>query len=311
MQINKDIALRKSLKNGLLVVLGTLLIAFGSGVFLVPFDLVAGGMSGLAIVLVKIYSSPFFTVDFYVTVMSWGFFALGVFTLGRTFALKTLISTLIYPPAFALCKWLVKPNVLGGIFDISAGAHTDAAIVVAAVFGGVCVGAGVALAFLGGGSTGGTDVLALIASKRVKQISSASLIFMLDAAVIVGGVFAVGDLVLSLLGIVSAFAASVVLDSIFGGSSRAFVANIVSEKPDLINKAVIEQLQRTTTIIPCIGGYSGAKKYTVTVSFGISEYSSLLASVLKNDPRAFITVHRAHEINGEGWGRDAEEQNSE
>lgn len=291
-----------TLKNTLLVVVGTFAMAFGTGLFLVPYDLVAGGMSGIAIVLTKISSAKFLTEDFYVTVLTWSFFLLGLIRLGKKFALKTLISTLVYPPAFSLCMRLAESDVLGGIFNISTTAHTDAGIIVASIFGGAVIGAGIALAFIGGGSTGGVDILVLVLSKHIKKISSARILFILDATVILVGAFVIGDIVITILGVVSSFTSSIVIDRLFGGT-KAFVANIVTEKPDEINKAIIEELKRTATIIPCIGGYSGKEKRMLSVTFDMAQYSELLAFVLKIDPEAFVTVQRAHEINGEGWTR--------
>ncbi len=291
-----------TVKNTALVVLGTLMIAFGASVFQVPFNLIAGGMTGLAIVLAKIpLGALVLTEDFYIAVMTWGFFAIGLVLLGKKFAMKTLISTLVYPPAFTLCGMLVSSNLFGGLFNIGASQHSDAAVIVAAVFGGIAIGAGVALAFLGGGSTGGIDIVALAVSRKVKKLKSSQILLIIDSSVILIGAFVIKDLVISLLGIVSAFVSSIMIDRIFGGGSKAFTAYIISDEYEKINLAVREKIHRTSTLIPCFGGYSGKEKTMLTVSFDMRQYSSLLAAVLAIDKDAFITVQKAHEINGEGW----------
>lgn len=294
----------KAIKNSLSVILGTVLLAFGISVFQLPFDLVSGGMSGLAIVLAKIPGPSFLTVDFYVLVMTWGLFLLGLIILGRAFAMKTLISTIVYPPAFSLFARLADAEVLGGILNLRNSPHGDAAIIVAAVFSGIITGVGIALAFLGGGSTGGIDIPAICISRKVKKLTSAQIILIIDASIILAGVFVIGDLAISLLGIVSSFVSSVVTDKIFSGSTKAFTANIVSDKYEDINKAVIEKINRTTTLIDCVGGYSREKKHMLTVTFNMSEYSALLTAVLDADKNAFISISKAHEINGEGWTYD-------
>ncbi len=289
------------LKNVALVVLGTIILAFGTSVFQVPFDLIAGGMSGIAIVLVKIPTGvSFLTVDFYVWIMTIGFFILGFFLLGKNFAMKTLISTIVYPPAFSLCRMLVTQNAFGGLFNIG-GTHFGAELVVAAVFGGIIVGTGVAISFLGGGSTGGIDIIALAIAKKVKKINSARILLVLDTSIILTGALVIQDLVITLLGVVSAFVSSIVIDKIFCGGSKAFIAHIISDKHEEINRSVIEEINRTATIVPCVGGYSGKEKKMLMVSFNMQQYSGLLAAVLRIDKEAFITVHKAHEINGEGW----------
>lgn len=290
-----------AVKNTTLVVLGTFLLAFGTGVFTVPFNLVAGGMSGIAIILASLSSAELLSVDFYVTVMTWVLFFAGLALLGKGFAMKTLISTVLYPPLLSLSMRLTDDRYFGGLLNLAESGYTDAALIVATVFSGVMIGTGVALSFLGGGSTGGIDVIALSISKKYKKIKSAHVLLFIDTLVILVGAFVIGDVVVSLLGIISAFISSVTIDRIFGGSSRAFIANIVSDKYEQINKAVIEEFGRTSTLIDCKGGYTGAERKLLTVSFGMSQYSALLAAILRIDKNAFITVHKAHEINGEGW----------
>ena len=110
---------KRILKNSIIVVIGTIVLAFGTGVFLVPFDLVTGGMTGLAISLVKIIPLEFMTVDIYVTILTWFLFLLGWIFLGSDFTFKTLISALVYPIALSLFMKLPSPDVLGGFFDLS------------------------------------------------------------------------------------------------------------------------------------------------------------------------------------------------
>ncbi len=294
-----DVGFRR-FKNTALVIVGTALIALGASVFQVPFDLVAGGISGIAIVLVRL-SPSYLTEEIFIGVMSWGFFAVGALVFGKSFAAKTFVSALIYPPAFSLFSALSSSNAFGGIFTVAPTEHPDAALVVASVFGGIVIGTGVALAFLGGGSTGGVDVIALLISKHYKRITSARAMLIIDALVILVGAFLIGDLVISLLGIVSAFTSSVVTERIFGNGKKAFAANIVTDKAEAVSLAVIEKTKRTTTLVECVGGYSGEKKGLLMVTFDITEYSALLSAVLCADERAFVVIHRAHEINGEGW----------
>ena len=101
-------------KNFGLTFLGTLVLAFGTAVFLVPYSLVSGGMSGIAIVLDLLIDVEFITVDLIVAVLSWTLFFVGLIFLGRGFALKTLVSTVVYPPALSLFLLLVSPDVFGG-----------------------------------------------------------------------------------------------------------------------------------------------------------------------------------------------------
>ena len=95
-------------KNISLVVLGTLILAFGTAIFIIPMNIVAGGVSGLAIILKAIIPIEFITVDLIVFVLTWTLFFIGLFILGRAFAIKTLLSSIIYPPAISLFLLLTK-----------------------------------------------------------------------------------------------------------------------------------------------------------------------------------------------------------
>ncbi len=293
--------LLNNLKSILLVIAGTLVLAFGTAVFIIPFDLVVGGISSIAIILNKIL--PFLTIDLLITAVTWTLFFVGLFTLGKGFALKTLISTIIYPIGIALFSRLTDPGVLGGIFDLRTSDYSEISILLAALFGGVLVGAGCALTFLGGGSTGGVDILAFLICRASQKLRSSVVIFCMDAAAVVIGLFIMGDLVITLLGISSAFVAAAVIDKLFLGESKAFIAQIISNNFTEINRCVAEELERTTSILDVEGGYSGEKKKMLMVSFTMDQYNDLMGIISKTDPDAFITIHRAHEINGEGWTR--------
>ena len=130
------------------------------------------------------------------------------------------------------------------------------------------------------------------------------ILFCVDATLVTLGMFVIGDFVLSLLGIVSAFISAIVVDKIFLGRSRAFIANIISDKYEEINTAIIEEIHRTTTVTSVVGGFSGEGKRMLMVSFTMRQYAELLAVIKRIDKNAFVTVHAAHEINGQGWTFD-------
>jgi uncharacterized membrane-anchored protein YitT (DUF2179 family) len=156
-----------------LVVVGTLVLAFGCAVFVVPFDLVTGGVTGLSIVVDHIIRSAI-PIDLLIGIITWGFFFLGLVFQGREFAIKTLASTIIYPIAISLFMDIVSPDVLGGILYLDT--TSDLALIISSLFGGLCVGTGCALTFLGGGSTGGVDIIAFIICKYVKRWKSSTVL---------------------------------------------------------------------------------------------------------------------------------------
>jgi uncharacterized membrane-anchored protein YitT (DUF2179 family) len=235
-------------------------------------------------------------------------FFLGLFVLGKSFAMKTLISTIVYPIGVAMFSNITSAEFLDGFFNLNTSSYSGVGVLLATLFSGVLVGLGCALSFLGGGSTGGVDVIAFTICKIFKRLRSSVVIFIVDASAVILGMFVIGDFALSLLGIVSAFVAALVVDKVFIGGSKAFVAHIITDKPDEINKLVIEKLDRTSTIINAVGGYSGAEKKMLMVSFSMNEYSELMNIINQTDKEAFMTVNQAHEINGEGWTKYEKKQ---
>ena len=284
-----------------LVVVGTLILAFGTALFILPFDLVCGGISSIAIILNNLLGVDFISIDTLITLITWTLFFIGLIFLGKNFALKTLISTIVYPIGISLFSKLYDPQFMNGIFCIDQSQYSEIAILLAALFGGVLVGAGCALTFLGGGSTGGVDIFAFLICKIFKKLRSSVVIFCIDAITIALGLFVIQDLVVSLLGISSALISAVAVDKIFLGGSKAFIAQIVSDRYEAINQEIAVKLERTTSIIDIVGGYSGSSKKMLMTSFTMNQYTELLNIINHNDPKAFVTVHQAHEINGEGW----------
>ena len=305
------------IKNVSLILLGTFVLAFGIAMFIFPFALVTGGISGIGIILAKMFDGvPFlgnFGPDVYSSLINWVLFVLGYLLLGKAFAMKTLVSTAFYPIALFISEYIIYRSPLSEFLDLSkySGEYGAIAIIVATVFGGACIGAGCAFTFLGGGSTGGIDVIALTLSKYVKRLKSSISFFICDTLIILIGILAVNNLILSLLGIVSAFICAISIDKLFLGDSSAFIAHVVSDKYAEINRAVIEKMERTTTIVSATGGYSGEGKKLVIITFPMRQYPLFTQLISNIDKNAFVTVHRAHEINGEGWTYEKKQPENE
>ncbi len=292
-----------ALKNFLLVIAGTLVLAFGTAVFILPFDLVTGGVSGIAILLEKLLPFEFITLDLLVTIVTWTLFFMGLLFLGKAFAMKTLVSTVIYPIGVSLFMKLTEPDFMEGFFSLLNSPYHETSLILATVLGGVCVGAGCAITFIGGGSTGGVDIISLTICKIFKRLKSSVVIFIVDALIIGFGMFVIGDFVITLLGILSAFVAAIMVDKVFIGNTKSFIAQIITDKYEEINEAIIEKLDRTSTIVEVTGGFTGEKKKMLIVSFTMNQYAEILNTINKIDKTAFVTIHQAHEINGEGWTR--------
>ncbi len=288
------------LRNFSLVVFGNIILAFGCAVFILPFDLVTGGVNGLSIVIDHLTDGAV-PIDIVITIITWVLFFLGLIFLGKDFALKTLLSSIVFPAALSIFMRLVESDAFGGLFNLQNSEYASIAIIVSALFAGVCVGTGCAVTFIGGGSTGGLDIIAFIICKFIKRLKSSVAVFAMDALAVLLGMFVLRDLIKTLLGIIAAFVTAIVIDKVFGGRGKSFTAQIISEKSDELNLAIREEMKRTTTIIDVKGGYSGEPKKMLMVTFTMPQYATLMSVLNKVDKTAFVSIHSAHEINGEGW----------
>lgn len=294
-----------AIKNFMLVIAGTFVLALATELFIIPANLNTGGVSGIAMCFQYAgLTNGFFSTEVIITIVTWVLFIIGLIFLGWNFSLQTLVSTIFYPIFIFFLEWLV------GEFDwllitnsVSLVGREAVAQLMCSIFGGAFVGAGIAITFLGGGSTGGVDVITFILCKYIKKLKSSVSIFAIDASIIILGVIINPnhDLALALLGVLSAFVAAMMIDKLFIGSSKSFVAYIVTDKYLEITDDIINHMDRTTSILDIEGGYSKTMKKMVMVSFTLRQYSQLMGIVTNNDRKAFVTIHQAHEINGEGF----------
>ena len=288
-------------------VLGSLILSFGTALFVLPYGLITGGVSGLAIVFADLFHG--LSTESWIAILTWSFFLLGFVTLGKSFAVKTLISSVVYPLGVALFTPLLSMESLGGFLNLHTSQYAEISVLLAALFGGCLVGAGCAITFLAGGSTGGVDIISLALCKWFPRLKSSKVIFFVDAAIISLGMLSTQDFALSLLGILSAFVSALVIDKLFLGASRAFIANVFSDAQDAIVRDVIDMLHRTCTIVDTVGAYSKRKRKMLMITFPLNQYNALLHIIHSNDKNAFVTIHSAHEINGDGWTFHANETN--
>ena len=302
MKISRD-ELFLSLKNTFFVIVGTLILSLGVAIFVIPFELISGGIASFSLILKAVLPFEFITMDLLITVITWALFIIGAIVLGKNFALKTLVSTIVYPIGISIFSRLSSNDVLGGFFNIANGEYSEISYILAVLFGAVLTGTGCAIAFLGGGSTGGVDVIAFILCKFFKKWRSSYVLFAVNALTIIIGAFVFKDMILTLLGILNAFIEAMVIDKIFLGEKKAFIAQVISNNPDEISAEVIKRLERTTTIIDCEGAFSKKSGKLLMISFTMREYAELMNIINRTDKNAFVTVLSAHQISGKGWTR--------
>ncbi len=290
-----------------MIILGCVLIAFGSAVFLVPCNIIAGSLSGIGIIIdhfVKMsYPDLDTTVDITVGVLTWILFFIGLIFLGKKFTLRTLLATIIYPlifAAFSRFHWfdfIINPLIVP---DPDTNTIETANLLLAGLFGGAFIGGGAALTFIGGGSSGGIDIVYFIVEKYL-GIKQSITSFVLDAVIIIVGMIVLDDIVPSLIGILSAFTAAVMIQFIFIETNTYYVVEIISSKWNEISRYVQDDMGRGVTFIDARGGYKNDARTIIRVACSKSQIIGLKDFIAQIDSRAFVTITQSKAIIGEGF----------
>ncbi|MFA6829388.1 MAG: YitT family protein [Bacilli bacterium] len=314
---------RKLLKNSLYMLLGAFLLAISTEFFSVRMNLISGGTYSIGIILNALPGFDVLSVEMYILIINWLYFFIGLIFLGLKYSLKTLIVTIFYPIFVFLFDLLINNVVVNGvnILDISQATGfiingnaviSDSSAIaisymVAALLGGFIMGCGVGFAMVGGGSSGGTDVQAILFHKIFHvSIGTGSLIS--DFLIILVGFFANGTNFLAcLVGVLLAVVCAKTIDNVFSSNSCYYMAFIVSKKWEELNKYIIDHIGRGTTIIKAQGGFTGVDTMLLEVCFDKHDYSDLDAIINRIDPNAFVTVMRTSEIVGYGFTRGTPE----
>jgi len=287
-----------------LCLIGSFLLAFGTGVFLTPANVVAGGISGLGIIInhfVQLSRPDIYVID----IVVWGFniifFIVSFFCLGKRFTLHTLIATFAFPAFLTL---ITRTKCFAFLSDefINLTEANGWRLIIAGIFGGLFVGTGVAITFLGDGSTGGTDVLCFVVAKYT-PIKQSVTSFAVDASVIIIGMIAIrNNMVPSLVGILSALITALMIQVIFVQSNTTYIADIITDKYIELSNYIIKDLDRTATLIDARGAYDGNKDVKMLrLVIDRRDFVAFKDKIAEFDPKAFVTVNNAKQVLGEGF----------
>lgn len=285
----------KLVNNYVAIVLGTFLLSFGSVIFLTKAELVAGGVSGIAIIIQHFVDVAIY--DYLVAGLTVLFWVIGLIFLGKDFALKTALSSLLYIGFTFLFKRVVFFDELAKTF---AGEQLAGNLILCGIFGGVFIGGGVAITFLGGGSSGGIDVLQLLLSKYTGIKESVSG-FLIDGIIILVGMFSMQLWVQSLCGILSSFVTAALIEIVYIKNQTAYQVDIISDKWEEISRYAQDELERGATIIHAQGGYKGEERVILRVVFDRFQYEKIKKYIASVDPKAFVTYTQTNAVFGEGF----------
>jgi len=282
-------------KEYILISFGLALYAIGWSLFLIPNGLVGGGVTGLSAV---IYYITGIQISYSFFVINAILLAIALKVLGRAFGVKTVVGVVIVTIFLRLFPDIIPQEL---IEDIAIGNGK----LLSAIMGGICTGAGIAITFTQGGSSGGTDIIALMISKY-RNISAGKLILMMDVIIIASSLLipsgeSVGNrLAIILYGFILITVTSYSLDLILSGMRQSQQVFIFSRNFEEIADK-ITNFGRGVTVIDGTGWYTKKTGKILLVIVKKSEINHIFKMIKEIDRDAFLSVGNVMGVYGKGF----------
>ncbi|KKC49294.1 MULTISPECIES: YitT family protein [Paenibacillus] len=265
-------------KRVLFITVGAVLMGVGLEIFLVPNNIIDGGITGISIMLSYLTDVP---LGLFLFLLNLPFLFLGYKQIGKTFALSTLYGVAV----MSLTTYLlheVDPLTIDEFL--------------ASIFGGMVLGVGVGLVIRFGGSLDGTEIVAILFSKKlpfsVGEIVMFANLFILSSA---GFVFSWDRAMYSLIAYYIAYK---MIDIVIEGFDESKAVWIISDEYREIGEAIMSRLGRGVTYLNGEGGFTGGDKKVLFVVVTRLEEAKLKSIVTDMDPGAFLAVGNIHDVKG-------------
>ena len=303
MPINKKTVLT-SVKEYALITLGILLYVTGWNLFLIPNNLVGGGVSGAA-AIVQYATKGFIKIGTTYFIVNAVLLVIALFILGKGFGGKTVYAVIIASAGL---------NALQGVIpmEIVQALAIDNGKLMSTIMGGILVGAGIGMTMSQGGSTGGTDIIALIVNKY-RNVSPGRMILWMDVVIILSSMLvpsysADGEILpwtekitTVVYGFILVVVNSTVLDLYLSGSRQSVQLFILSQKHAEIADMITHDLHRGVTVLDGKGWYTKTNTEVLMVLTRKSDLSLLLKMIKSVDPNAFLSVSSVTGVYGKGF----------
>ncbi|MEZ7874929.1 MAG: YitT family protein [Bacteroidales bacterium] len=275
----------KTVKSYLLMTIGLFIFVFSWTAFLIPHEIAGGGVSGLASV---INYATGFDVSYSYLIINAVLLGIGFLILGKAFGFKT-----IYCIAVAALMFEFLP-LIPWVSDIEDK-------LINSLIGGTMSGIGIGIIFLQGGSTGGTDIVALIIAKYREM--SPGRVFIICDLVIIGSVYFIPGKSLEdvIYGYIEMVSFSYVIDMILTGNKQSLQVFIFSSKYAEIADRVSSEMGRGVTALTSMGWYSQSESKMLVVILRKSQLADISAIVKEIDNNAFISVSAVMSVYGQGF----------
>lgn len=281
-EISEQIYKSNKTRRILLLFIGVFLIAISFNTFLLPNNIVFGGVSGLSIITKK-----YFGIDpsTFIMISSILLLIISYFVLGKEKTKGSILGSILFPIMVDLTA-----NI-PGYLNIHS---TD--LIMNALFGGILYGIGAGLVFKAGFTTGGTDIVNQIVSKYFK-VSMGTALLISDGLIVLGGAFVFG-IVRLMYAIITLYMISILTDKVLLGISDSKAFYIIAEREEEIKKYILEELGHGVTVFDGKGGFTKEKQKVLFCVIPTKDYFKLKEGIHNIDKNAFFVATDAYEVLG-------------
>ena len=289
------------IKEYLLITLGVTLYALGWAMFLTPNSMIGGGVTGFSAILEYAFNLPIPITYFVLNIL---LLVIGTKILGTGFGAKTIYAIIMTSVMLAVTKEFIPVDFVSAFSQDSK--------IVCTVLGGIMAGVGIGLSMSMGGSTGGTDIIALIWCK-FKHASPGRVILIIDIIIILSSLlFPSYDrngallpypekVAIVVYGLMQVTVCGYAIDLYISGSKQSVQDFIFTKKVSEMADAIAFDMKRGVTVIPAKGWYSKEDKQVLMVVTRKTDLNLLLRYVKSIDPDAFLSVSSVMGVYGQGF----------
>lgn len=281
----------KELKSYIVISLGLMIYSFGFTTMLVNSGIVSGGAGGIA-TLCYYGISDALPVGVYYFIVNAILIVFGIMTIGPNFGAKTIYAIIFNSLCLSFMQLYIPADILGMDVEVDK--------LILAILGGVCAGLGVSICFSQGGSSGGTDIIALIINKYFGFPIGRSLMCC-DLIIVSSSFFVFHEVRPIVYGFVTMAVIAYSIDSFMSGAKQSLEFKIFSSKYREIGDMIIHKAGRGVTYLSGQGGFSGNDTKIVLVICHRDQQSRIYEIVKEVDPKAFVTVNNVSGVYGEGF----------
>lgn len=276
--------MKKKIEKVLIMILGNAVLALGTAAFVVPNGLISGGVTGIGLILEHFFGLP---VDVGVFVGDAVLFLLGAAVMGKAFAATIILSTIVYPTFFSLFG---KIPFLTSLTDDK---------LMAVIYAGLLMGAGIGLVIKMGGSTGGMDIPPIILHKLF-GLSIPVMIYVGDTALLlIQAIYSSTEQVL--YGILVVLLSSIVMDKVLIMGQKQTQVVVISPQYEKINQMIHQQMDRGSTLLHATTGLEKSDQKVVMTVISNRQLAHLNELILQIDPQAFVVASEVNEVKGRGF----------